>query len=238
MITINYRDPRPIYEQIQTELRRLMLSGVLPPGSRLPSVRELAGQLAINPNTIQRAYRELEADGYILSVAGKGSFVAQVDQLAEQQKKQAVDAFRAAAQKLPSRIRWEMTGPMPNEKLMRWYAEHPVSCLVNVSSSEGLPVALMEACSFGFPCVATEVGGTPEAVRDGVTGYLLGRNPSPQEIAASLEKLAQLPEEEYRSMCRAARRLWEDKFNAEKNYARFYEDLTRPLDGAGEENTR
>ena len=100
MITINYRDPRPIYEQIQTELRRLMLTGVLPPGSRLPSVRELAGQLAINPNTIQRAYRELEADGYILSVAGKGSCVAQVDQLAEQQKKQAVDAFRAAAQKL------------------------------------------------------------------------------------------------------------------------------------------
>ena len=50
-------------------------------------MRELAGQLAINPNTIQRAYRELEADGYILSVAGKGSFVAQVDQLAEQQKK-------------------------------------------------------------------------------------------------------------------------------------------------------
>ena len=76
------------------------LTGVLPPGSRLPSVRELAGQLAINPNTIQRAYRELEADGYILSVAGKGSFVAQVDQLAEQQKKQAVDAFHAAAQKL------------------------------------------------------------------------------------------------------------------------------------------
>ena len=76
MITINYRDPRPIYEQIQTELRRLMLSGVLPPGSRLPSVRELAGQLAINPNTIQRAYSELEAEGYIYSVAGKGSFAA------------------------------------------------------------------------------------------------------------------------------------------------------------------
>ena len=100
MIAINYRDPRPIYEQIQSELRRLMLTGALPPGSRLPSVRELAGQLAINPNTIQRAYRELESDGYILSVAGKGSFVAQIDQLAEQQKKQAVEAFRAAAQRL------------------------------------------------------------------------------------------------------------------------------------------
>mgnify|MGYP005755921943 CR=1 FL=1 len=100
MIAINYRDPRPIYEQIQAELLRLMLTGALPPGSRLPSVRELAGQLAINPNTIQRAYRELESDGYILSVAGKGSFVAQIDQLAEQQKKQAVSAFRAAAQRL------------------------------------------------------------------------------------------------------------------------------------------
>ena len=100
MISINYRDPRPIYEQIKSELRRLMLTGALPPGSRLPSVRELAGQLAINPNTIQRAYRELEADGYILSVAGKGSFVAQVDRIAEQQKKQAVGAFRAAAQRL------------------------------------------------------------------------------------------------------------------------------------------
>lgn len=100
MITINYRDPRPIYEQIQSELRRLMLTGALPPGSRLPSVRELAGQLAINPNTIQRAYRELESDGYILSVAGKGSFVAQVDKLAEQQKKQAVEAFQAATQRL------------------------------------------------------------------------------------------------------------------------------------------
>ena len=100
MISINYRDPRPIYEQIQSELRRLMLTGALPPGSRLPSVRELAGQLAINPNTIQRAYRELEADGYILSVAGKGSFVAQVDQIAEQQKKQAVGVFLAAAQRL------------------------------------------------------------------------------------------------------------------------------------------
>lgn len=100
MISINYRDPRPIYEQIKSELRRLMLTGALPPGSRLPSVRELAGQLAINPNTIQRAYRELEADGYILSVAGKGSFVAQVDRIAEQQKKQAVSAFRAAAQRL------------------------------------------------------------------------------------------------------------------------------------------
>jgi GntR family transcriptional regulator len=77
MISINYRDSRPIYEQIQRELRRMILSGGLAAGSRLPSVRELAAELAINPNTIQRAYRELESEGLILSITGKGSFVAE-----------------------------------------------------------------------------------------------------------------------------------------------------------------
>ena len=57
MLQLNYRDPRPIYEQVKSEFRRLILSGALPRGEKLPSVRELAGSLAINPNTIQRAYR-------------------------------------------------------------------------------------------------------------------------------------------------------------------------------------
>ena len=74
MITINYRDGRPIYEQVKEQLRVLVVSGSLPFGEKLPSVRELASSLAINPNTIQRAYRELEAEGYIVSVPGKGSF--------------------------------------------------------------------------------------------------------------------------------------------------------------------
>jgi len=83
MIAINYRDPRPIYEQVKFGLRRLILTGVLLPDDKMPSVRELSAQLAINPNTVQRAYRDLEAEGYIYSVPGKGSFVAadkQVDQ--------------------------------------------------------------------------------------------------------------------------------------------------------------
>ena len=76
MIAINYRDPRPIYEQVKFGLRRLILTGVLNPDDKMPSVRELSAQLAINPNTVQRAYRELEAEGYIYSVPGKGSFVS------------------------------------------------------------------------------------------------------------------------------------------------------------------
>ena len=76
MIQINYNDSRPIYEKVKDSLRQLILSGALPEDSKLPSVRELAVSLTINPNTIQRAYRELEQEGYIVSVPGKGSFVA------------------------------------------------------------------------------------------------------------------------------------------------------------------
>lgn len=74
MISLNYRDPRPIYEQVMDNLRHLIVSGALPQNYRLPSVREMAGELAINPNTIQRAYRELENEGYICTIPGKGSF--------------------------------------------------------------------------------------------------------------------------------------------------------------------
>ncbi len=77
-MTLNYRDSRPIYEQIQDGLRKLIVTGALRPDEKLPSVRAMAMELAINPNTIQRAYGELETEGYIYSIPGKGSFVAAV----------------------------------------------------------------------------------------------------------------------------------------------------------------
>ena len=100
MIQLNYRDPRPIYEQIKAELQRLILTQALSPGSKLPSVRELASQLAINPNTIQRAYRELDAEGYTVSIAGKGSFVAEIAVIRRQQRQQEVELFLQAANRL------------------------------------------------------------------------------------------------------------------------------------------
>ena len=77
MIQLNYRDPTPIYQQIKDGIRRLIATGVIQEGEKLPSVRALASQLAINPNTIQRAYNELEAEEIILSIPGKGSFAAE-----------------------------------------------------------------------------------------------------------------------------------------------------------------
>ncbi len=76
MITLDYADKRPIYEQIIDKIRNLIVTQVLRPHEKIPSVRELAANLSINPNTIQKAYRELEAQGYIYSVAAKGNFVS------------------------------------------------------------------------------------------------------------------------------------------------------------------
>lgn len=100
MLTLNYRDSRPIYEQIKDGLRRMIVTGAMAQDEKLPSVRALATQLSINPNTIQRAYRELEAEGYILSMPGKGSFVADATDLERQKRLDAEHALRAAAQSL------------------------------------------------------------------------------------------------------------------------------------------
>ena len=78
MVHLDYRDAKPIYTQIMDTIHSQIASGVLQPGDKLPSVREMAAQLSINPNTIQRAYRELEQQGVIETLAGKGCFVCGV----------------------------------------------------------------------------------------------------------------------------------------------------------------
>lgn len=76
MIVLDYRDKRPIYEQVVERLERLVVSGVLETDEKMPSVRNLAMELSVNPNTIQRAYAQLEQEGYLYTVSGRGSFVA------------------------------------------------------------------------------------------------------------------------------------------------------------------
>lgn len=76
MLTLNYRDSRPIYGQIKDGLRRLIVTGALEPDEKLPSVRSMAMDLAINPNTIQRAYAALEDEGYLVTRPGVGAFAA------------------------------------------------------------------------------------------------------------------------------------------------------------------
>lgn len=76
MIVLDYRDKRPIYEQVVEKLERLVVSGILGKDEKMPSVRRLAMELSVNPNTVQRAYAQLEQEGYLYTVSGRGSFVA------------------------------------------------------------------------------------------------------------------------------------------------------------------
>ncbi|NLU49369.1 MAG: GntR family transcriptional regulator [Syntrophomonadaceae bacterium] len=79
MFQLDFRDRRPLYEQIKERIKTLIISGVLKPDERIPSVRELAQSLTVNPNTIQKAYKDLETEGFIYSIRAKGSFVTPLD---------------------------------------------------------------------------------------------------------------------------------------------------------------
>ena len=90
MIIIDYNDKRPIYEQVADKMQTLIVNGVLEPDSKLPSVRSLAVELSINPNTIQRAYSEMERSGFIYSVKGRGNFVRADENLKEKQQEKTL----------------------------------------------------------------------------------------------------------------------------------------------------
>ena len=95
-IVISNKDDRPIYEQITSEMKNMILSGKLEEGSQLPSIRALAKDLRISVITTKRAYEELERDGFIITVAGKGSYVAENNSavLKEQKMKQLEENVR------------------------------------------------------------------------------------------------------------------------------------------------
>ena len=100
VIQLNYRDARPIYEQVKDGFRKLLLSGALKEGDRLPSVRELSTQLAVNPNTIQRAYREMEAEGIVYTAQARGTFAGSPDALRREQVNGLMASLRETAAQL------------------------------------------------------------------------------------------------------------------------------------------
>ena len=112
MVHLDYRDARPIYAQIIDGFREQIAGGALQPGDKLPSVRELAAELAINPNTIQRSYRRLEMEGWIATVPGKGCFVCDNETTREKEWQRWYTAFDEASAMLQSL-------GVPREQLVR-----------------------------------------------------------------------------------------------------------------------
>ena len=125
-----------------------------------------------------------------------------------------------AAQKLGF-MNVEFMGKLDNSEVMNYYKNNPVSLFINVSESEGLPVSLMEATSFGTPVMATDVGGTSEIITDGNNGKLIPKEYTDKEFADSLLYFYNMKQDEYQQFRDNARTYWENNFNAEKNYSEF-----------------
>ena len=116
MVHLDYRAARPIYAQIVDSIRGQIQAGILASGERLPSVRELAAELSINPNTIQRSYRQLEAEGWIATMPGKGCYVCGLPKYSQQQRMELLRAFDRAAAAL---VRSGMTREELAQRLMK-----------------------------------------------------------------------------------------------------------------------
>ncbi len=100
MFQINYRDTRPFYIQIKDSLRQMLAAKAITPSEKLPSIRELAASLAINPNTIRRAYRELETEGYVCTISGKGTFASACTHKGENCSSELLDSFDTLVKEL------------------------------------------------------------------------------------------------------------------------------------------
>ena len=97
MFQLDLQSRIPIYEQMKKKIVELVVTGVLPVGEQLPSVRSLAREVGVNPNTVQKAYQELEREGIIVTIGGKGSFIARFTEEENPFKQQAEKVLRSAA---------------------------------------------------------------------------------------------------------------------------------------------
>ena len=118
-------------------------------------------------------------------------------------------------------IQRKFWGFVPNQELDTLYQTLCPNVFITTSSTEGLPVSVIEVFSAGIPTIATAVGGMPEIVRDGETGFLLPANPSAQETADAIRRFYELTDAEKSAMGKAARALWVKKFDAEENAVSF-----------------
>ncbi|CAL1520769.1 glycosyltransferase [Chitinophaga sp. MM2321] len=127
--------------------------------------------------------------------------------------------IKKLCQYLPTNISYKLLGDMSNWEIMNFYKENAVNLFIHLSASEGIPVAIMEAVSFGIPVLATDVGGVAELVST-ETGILVNEDASPEKVASSL-KIFLLSDRNTQAFRKRVRQFWENNFNAEKNYNNF-----------------
>lgn len=120
--------------------------------------------------------------------------------------------------------KFDFKGQLFHEQVQEFLKTQPIDLFINVSKSEGIPVSIMEVFSFGIPCIATKVGGTPEIINE-QNGILLSENPTSDEISQCIEVFYQLSKKEKEEKRMEAYKTWENDYNAEKNYNLFVESI-------------
>lgn len=132
-----------------------------------------------------------------------------------------LEVRRLADEILPRNVSVNWQGEKPNHEILNDYKSGKYDLFINVSSSEGLPVSIMEACSFGIPCIATNVGGTSEIIVNHMNGVLLDATASADEVSKAIQEFLTMSKELYSTYSANARNSWENGFDSEKNYSNF-----------------
>ena len=123
-------------------------------------------------------------------------------------------------------MRVDLIGRIPNEDVIKFYRQEKADVLLNVSTTEGLPVSMMEVMSFSIPVIATDVGGVGEIVKDGFNGYLLSSDFTDEELAEKLKEYILSAKEVKLAMRKNARDFWKENFDAEKLYSEFAKEIS------------
>ncbi len=123
-------------------------------------------------------------------------------------------------------VHHEFKGIVPNAEVLRYYSEYHTDLFINVSSTEGLPVSIMEAASFGIPVIATDVGGTAEIVFNGENGYLLDKYFKPEQLAGFITELYKTPAS-LTAFAERSRSIWESSYDSVANYTAFYNEIAK-----------
>lgn len=138
-----------------------------------------------------------------------------------------LEKLREKIKMLPKNIDVELTGTVSNVEVYEIYERRPFHVFINISESEGVPVSIMEAMSFGIPVIATAVGGTSELIDVESNGYLLDADFKDYELIDLIKKIYSLTENEYLAFRQNAREKFENEYNAIPNYRKFVESLAK-----------
>ena len=130
---------------------------------------------------------------------------------------------KKVSKRLETRI--VLRGGISNAEVFQFYRDNKVDLFVNASTSEGLPVSIMEAISFGIPSIATNVGGTREIVVNGVSGQLVNCDITSGELADHIEKMLSMQRDDFENLRRKTRKFWEENYSAVDNYSKFAQQI-------------